>query len=373
MKNDLENHDRHLRVMMIGPGSGIIGGISTLVEIIRPEINNTVKLYYFPTVSNRPIKKSGKFTLQNLKIAGEQFIRFFHAVRRFHPQLLHLHTSQGLAWVKDTAYILFGKIMRCKVIVHLHAADYDELYTRQNALVKIYTRWIFARVDGVIAVSDLWKKQLERIVSSQKVYSFKNCIKIESPSEYLGSSDGHVNALFLGSIGPRKGAFDLIEAAAMVDQPDDDFHIWLAGYEERPGDLQIAQKRIDELGLQRCCELVGVVKGQQKMDLLHRMDLFLLPSHNEGLPMAILEAMAAGKPVISCPVGGISEIVLDGINGFLVPPGDTQALAEKIKLLAREKELRRQMGEKSLQIVEQELTVDAYVRRLTSLYEELIR
>lgn len=369
----MEANHRSLRVMMIGPGSGIIGGISTLVDVILPAVNNSVQLYYFPTVSNRPIKRSGKFTVQNLQIMGEQYSRFFQAVKRFHPQIIHLHTSQGIAWVKDTAYILYGKLKHCKVVVHLHAADFDELYTHQNGLVKLYTRWVLSKADAVITVSDLWKKQIEKIVRAEKVHSFRNCIKIDLSPNGRERQGNAVHALFLGSIGPRKGAFDLIGAAALIDPGVGNFHIWLAGYEERLGDMEIARRKINELGLQKQCELVGVVKGQQKLDLLQQMDFFVLPSHNEGLPMAILEAMAAGKPVISCPVGGISEIIHEGENGFLVPPGDIKALAARIGTLVREKDLRSRMGKKSLQIVEDELSVNAYVGRLTTLYGELMQ
>lgn len=363
---------RNIKVMMIGPGSGIIGGISTLVDMILPAINNEVILYYFPTVSNRPSKDSGKFSWQNFKIAAEQFGRFAKAIHRFHPQILHIHTSQGLAWLKDTLYIHFGKQVHCKVIIHLHAAEFDELYSNQSALIKRYTRWALSRADAVIAVSEIWRERLEEIVEVSKIHTFKNCIKVEPVDFAARPQEDSINVLFLGSIGPRKGAFDLIEAAAKIKTQDKPVHIWLAGYEERPGDLEIAKKQIAELHMEERCDLVGVIKGEKKLEYLQNMDFFVLPSHNEGLPMAILEAMQAGKAVISCPVGGISEIVREGENGFLVTPGDIDKLAEKIDFLIQHPDVRKRMGEKSLQIIQEELTVTSYVDRLVHLYEDLL-
>lgn len=368
----MDSHQiRSIKVMMVGPGSGIIGGINTLVDTILPHVNSRVQLYYFPTVSNRPSKKSGKFSLKNLLIAIEQFSRFSRSIRKFHPHLLHIHTSQGIAWLKDTAYIWAGKMMKSKVVIHIHAADYSELYSNHPALVRAYTRYMLNKADAVIAVSDKWKARLSSIVTEAKIHTFMNCIQI--PDETMAHpSDRKLSyGLFLGSIGPRKGAFDLIDAVGRINQNGNGVHIWLAGYEERQGDLEIARQKLAGHTFQDRCELVGVVTGPKKRDFLQRMDFFVLPSYNEGLPMAILEGMAQGRAIISTPVGGIPEVVIDGYNGFLVEPGDVQTLADRISTLANHPDLCDQMGMNSLEIVKQKLCVQTYVNRLIGVYEGL--
>ena len=97
-------------------------------------------------------------------------------------------------------------------------------------------------------------------------------------------------------------------------------------------------------------------------------DIFILPSYNEGLPMSILEAMSYGLPVISTPVGGIPEIVKDGVNGYLIFPGDNEALAEKIELLAKNKELRLRMGQENYKLVSQKYNAGTIINQLKILY-----
>ena len=365
------NRDRSLKVMMVGPGSGIIGGISTLVDTILPHVNSRVQLYYFPTVSNRPSKKSGKFSFKNLSIAIEQLSRFSRSIKKFRPHLLHIHTSQGIAWLKDTAYIWIGKMMKSKVVIHIHAADYAELYTNHSKLVQAYTRYMLNKSDAVIAVSDKWKAKLSSIVDEAKIHTFMNCIQIPDETTTHPAKREFTYGLFLGSIGPRKGAFDLIDAVGSIGQNGNGIHIWLAGYEERQGDLDIAHQKLAEHAFKDRCELVGVVTGEKKRDYLERMDFFVLPSYNEGLPMAILEGMAQGRAIISTPVGGIPEVVIDGYNGYLVEPGDVQSLADRISTLADHPDLCDRMGMHSLEIVKQKLSIQSYINRLIGVYEEL--
>jgi glycosyltransferase involved in cell wall biosynthesis len=368
-----EENLHNIRVMMIGPGKGIIGGINSLIDTILPSIQETVNLLYFPTVSNRPIKKSGQLSLLNITIAISQFFRFFRASRKFHPQILHVHTSEGIAWLKDTLYIWFGIVLKCKIIIHFHAANFDELYTRHSLIIRTYTRYMLSKVDTVITVSETWKKKLSSIVQIEKIHSLKNCVHlVKYPS--LKTQNGNVTyGLFLGCIGSRKGAFDIIEAVNIAKLDGRKLHVWLAGYEDHKGDMKLAEHRILELKIEDRCELIGVIKGENKSRYLKEMDFLILPSYNEGLPMAILEAMAEGRAIISSPVGGIPEIVRDGYNGFLVNPGDIRNLSEKMAILTESDELCKKMGLNSLIIVKKELSVEVYVQELSKLYKDLIQ
>lgn len=212
------------------------------------------------------------------------------------------------------------------------------------------------------------------IVPDGRVYTFTNCISSDSfsPTSIHRLSNG-VRALFMGSIGPRKGAFDLIVALGRLKSRGCVFPVWIAGYEEREGDLPKAQIQLEELHLAESCKLTGAVLGEKKAELFEKTNLFILPSYNEGLPMAILEAMTAGMAVVSTPVGGIPEVVRDGYNGFLVQPGNIDALAEKLEILVRDPKLCQIMGQRSREIIERELDVKPYVERLVLLYRTVLQ
>jgi glycosyltransferase involved in cell wall biosynthesis len=360
-----------MRVLMIGPGKDVVGGITTLVEVLVPVLEKQVDLSYLPTVHNRPMKDSGRFSGQNIILAFSQYARFLSVLFRSRPQVIHIHTSQGIAWLKDTFYIIVGKLYGARVVLHIHAADYDDLYGKKGRLVQRYTRWAMGLNDAVISVSDEWKQRLGGIVPAKKVFSFTNCIAVDSFSPYPADRLlDEVRAMFIGSVGSRKGAFDLLEALGRMKSAGCVLPTCIAGYEEREGDLEKARARLQELQLADSCELPGMVRGEKKAELFAKANLFVLPSYNEGLPMAILEGMSAGMAVVSTPVGGIPEIVRDGYNGFLVQPGDIDALAEKLAVLARDPALCQLMGKRSREIVE-ELDVKSYVVRLIALYNSL--
>ncbi len=362
------------RVLMLGSELGLASGISALVETLLPVLEPHVDLLYLPTVRGRPLSKSGKFTLDNTFLAMKQYARFLSALRSFRPHLLHLHTSQGWGWLKDTLYVLAAHTLGLRVVLHVHAASFDELYGGMNRPLQAYSRRVMGLADAVIAVSAEWGRSLSHLAPSSRLVVLRNCVSVAGfPPISAQRFQEPPKALFLGSIGPRKGAFDLLAAMDRVKGEGCALQLWLAGYEERPGDLQIASRRVQQAGLGECCALVGTIAGAEKMQLLRTAALFVLPSFNEGLPMAILEAMAAGLPIISTPVGGIPEVVREGDNGFLVPPGDVPLLADRLALLAGDKSRREQMGRRSREIAEQELDSRCYAERLTELYESLLR
>lgn len=363
-----------IKVLFVGPGRKLTGGISSLVEVIVPVLEQRVDLSYFSTVRVRPSRESGKISLRNVFLVLSQYSRFFIALTRFQPQIIHIHTSQGIAWLKDTFFVLAGKLALCKVVLHVHAADFDELHGKWGHLIQRYSRLVMSLTDAVIAVSAEWAEYLGQIVPDGRIFTLRNCINAESVAlEYSHqhhSLDGP-HALFLGSVGPRKGAFDLIEALSQLKSRGIYLHVWMAGYEEREGDLNTARDLLKELQLEDVCQLLGTVIGADKAQLLGSADLFVLPSYNEGLPMAILEAMAVGLPIVATPVGGIPEVVKDGFNGFLVKPGNVPLLAEVLAQLVCDSELREVMGKRSREIAQQELDVKPYVDRLLSLYQSL--
>jgi glycosyltransferase involved in cell wall biosynthesis len=359
------------RVLMIGAGEGVIGGILTLVETLIPVLERKVNLLYFQTVRRRALKNSGKVSFRNIATALSQFARFVPTFCRFRPQIIHVHTSQGIAWLKDTFYILVAKLHRCRVVVHVHAADFDELYGKKSSMIRHYTRRVMGLADAVITVSEEWKKRLECIVPENRLFTFTNCIAVDAFAPTGSSNSKGLQGLFIGSVGSRKGAFDLLEAVGDLRSKGYPLDVCIAGYEEREGDLRKARARLEELQLQSVCKLPGTVCGEAKAELFREANVFILPSYNEGLPIAVLEAMAAGLAVISTRVGGIPEVVRDGYNGFLLTPGDVQGLSERLAILAKDPSLRDLMGQRSRAFAQRELDVNPYVERLVDLYHSV--
>ena len=148
--------------------------------------------------------------------------------------------------------------------------------------------------------------------------------------------------------------------------------ILIAGGEGLPGDKERMDRLVGEGGLASHIRLLGIVSGACKESALAEADCLVLPSYAEGLPMAILEGMAYGLPIIATRVGAIPEVITDGVEGFLVEPGDIESLADRLLRLSMDAELREQMGIAARRRVEADHSLDVMVEGLLTVYSEAL-
>jgi glycosyltransferase involved in cell wall biosynthesis len=159
----------------------------------------------------------------------------------------------------------------------------------------------------------------------------------------------------------------LLEAVSRVVGKHPQLKLRMAG----DGEVEQAKAAVDRLGLQAHVDILDWVSGAQKSALLERAAIYALPSYCEGLPMSVLEAMAAGLPVICTPVGGVPEAVTDGREGWVIPPGDIAALSNALDSLLSRAELRRRMGDAARHKIESLFSVAHILPQVEQLYEQL--
>ncbi|GAI08660.1 unnamed protein product, partial [marine sediment metagenome] len=124
--------------------------------------------------------------------------------------------------------------------------------------------------------------------------------------------------------------------------------------------------------ISRYIEFLGYLRGEEKIQVFITSDIFILPTyHPEGFPYAILEAMSAGLPIISTPIGAIPEIIEDGANGFLIPPKIPYILAEKILTLIEDKSLREKMGAENMKKAQEKYDVKVVCKIFEKIYKEI--
>jgi glycosyltransferase involved in cell wall biosynthesis len=130
---------------------------------------------------------------------------------------------------------------------------------------------------------------------------------------------------------------------------------------------------IKQLQSKESIDYFGEIQGEDKKTFLNTSDIFILPSYTEGLPISMLEAMASRLPLVVTPVGAISEIVENEVNGFIIPVGDYKALAEKILILANDNDLRKRIGENNFRKMQQKYDIKLIIKKLEGLYESLMK
>jgi glycosyltransferase involved in cell wall biosynthesis len=280
--------------------------------------------------------------------------------------IVHMHMSERGSFfrkaIMGTIAHLFGK----KAFYHLHGAEFLLFYENLSSLHKFSVRHTLNTAEGIFVLSESWKQDLKAVTANSNVYVVYNPVSYNAElAPRLNEPDAKVNCIFLGRYGRRKGIYDLIQAVATIPHPN--FQITLHG----DGELDKVKEMIRELKLEETIQLGGWIRGEEKHQALLKADILLLPSYNEGLPVAILEALAYGQAVISTPVGGIAEAVQQNRNGLLVPPGDISALAAALQSLTTNPALLNQMKLESRALCKDNFAHLRIFNLLESLYERI--
>lgn len=250
-----------------------------------------------------------------------------------------------------------------KIVYHIHGAEFDKFSKRHKKEVSSTLR----KIDCVIALSQYWKSFFEREFDFHNVRILPNVI----PSrEYCNKSiEKPFHALFLGYLGERKGIYDLLQTIAEhKDELRGNFIMHVGGN----GEIDNVKKFIQAKGIQDIVRFEGWVNGEEKVRLLSKCHFYILPSYAEGLPISILEAMSYQMPILSTPVGGIPEIVENGVNGFLSVPGNHEALYKNIRTLIDNPSQVKEMGRQSYLRVKKHFAENVQ-KELDTIYQELLK
>ena len=174
---------------------------------------------------------------------------------------------------------------------------------------------------------------------------------------------------FVGGTDPlRKGILDIVRAAPQVIAQVPRARFWFTGG-ENAAQIEPECRRV---GIADHVEFMGWVDEADMPGIYASADILLLPSYNEGLPYVVIEAMAAGLPVISTPVGAIPEVVEDGVNGYLIDPGDVAALADRMLRLAGDPAARPQIAKCNRHKAMQAYSLEASSTALGSIFSALV-
>jgi glycosyltransferase involved in cell wall biosynthesis len=285
------------------------------------------------------------------------------------PALVHVHMSHYGSAARKAVLVWLAAARGVPVLIHVHGSDFDVMYDRLPRPLRALVRATLHRGAVVVALGDSWARRLSTIAPRARVATVPNAVLVPAEPARLGP--GPVQVVFLGEIGERKGAFALLEAwAKIAAEPD-----VLAGAQlVMAGDrgAERAERLIAELGIAESAQVRSWLAPPDVARLLGGADVFVLPSRNEGQPMALLEAMAHGLCVVAGDVGGIPEMVEHGRSGLLVPPDDPDALYTALRRVLTDPVLRTRLGAAARQRVLERFDLDVVWRRFDALYQQLV-
>ena len=312
-------------------------------------------------IDTHVLKMNGMFDLEWVRKACQ-------LVRREGVSLIHAHEFDGV-----THGSLVARLVGVPCVATVHGKNYYWERRRRRLAYRVVSR-----IATMVAVSEDLKRFITGTVGVpaeriKVIYNGQEVFPPVAPEQRrrlraeLGLEEDERVVGMVGSLYPVKGHEYLLAAIPQVLRSYPHTTFLIVGRGEL--DLPLKEK-VNRYGLKNRVRFLGL--RDDVPALLSLMDIFVLPSLSEGLSIALLEAMAAGKPVIATDVGGNAEVVVDGETGFLVPPRDSDGLAGKICLLLGGNPRSRRMEENSRRRVQQYFSFEAMVNKYQDLYENCL-
>jgi glycosyltransferase involved in cell wall biosynthesis len=288
------------------------------------------------------------------------------------------HKKINLIHAHEFAMNVYGSVASRIALVPMIGTIHGKGYFTDKQRRAFVYKLALGLCSQVVAVSEDLKRYITIVlkINPKRILTIYNGINLNeypitnSPMEIrnqLSIPPGTVVAGTVGSLFEVKGLPYLLEAAKKIITCFPDFKLLIAGEGNQEAALN---EEIIALKLQETVKFLGFRDDVPK--LLNLFDIYVCSSISEGLSLSILEAMAAGKPVVATAVGGNPELIIHGQNGFLVPSKDPEALAQKVLVLLKDKNLRESMGKKGRVIVEKKFSLKKMIENYQNLYEKLL-
>lgn len=303
-------------------------------------------------------------TLRDL-IGIWRLVRFLRSVR---PQLVHTHimVPGNIMWR------LACSIAGVPLIQHIHIANFFGPPGIKEKMVRFIDTLTARRATMFLPVSKHTGASIEaQGYPANRVRTVYNGVASSLPS----TEQQENQPLIIGVVGrlcPTKGQMQAIEAFARVATDFPGARLWLVGKDQQAGGAYetTLRDRVTALGLEDMTVFWG--HRSDVADLMKQMTMLVLPSAREALPLVLLEAMMLGVPVIASPVGGVPEIVSDGVTGLLVAPGDVKALANAVGRLLGDSALRLRLASAGRAQVEHEFCTERMLGKIREIYSEVL-
>lgn len=351
------------KILMVGSSLDVRGGMTTVTEGFLNHKFINFDLCYIPTHTQ-------KSRIKQILFYGISLFKVIICLIINNVSIVHIHFSERGSFIRKNIIMNISKLFKKKVIIHMHGAEFKEYYNSCIPRKKDKIKHFLLSADKVIVLGENWNefvKTIDKNINTDIIPNFVECV---DESAVYNTND--VNILFLAVLIKRKGIYELVEAVNQLikekNETSCNINVIVAGsgIEE-----QKLKKLVRDLKIDDKFEFKGWVNKEQKIDILKKSQIFVLPSYNEGLPVSILEAMSYGLPIISTNVGSIEDAVKDNYNGIIVNPGNVSELKNAIHKLMKDKNLWNIFSQNSKYLVEQNYNQNIYFKKVEKIYIDM--
>lgn len=339
-----------------------VSGISSVTQFI---ISNNPDYHYIHFELGRKDNESGG--LSRVKVLMKTLVLWNRILNSYPAALVHYNFPLSkMSILRDPLFMMIARWKRRKMIIHLHGGIFLTTLHIPKYL-KYILQLVFSFSFPIVVLSCLEKKIVVERFQCKNVYVLPNCVELNNAKAFHRQCSDNGNRLilgYLGKIAKTKGVEYLLEACVELKRRNIPFVLRMAGKEEIEG--QYLSQFHTALGNSFIYE--GVVFGQSKNVFLQKINVFILPSFFEGLPMSLLESMSYGVVPVTTNVGSIGEIVKDGYNGLIIEKQDTMSIVEQCTKLVYNKGLMNSLAQKARCTIFERFHAAGYIESLNSIY-----
>jgi glycosyltransferase involved in cell wall biosynthesis len=353
-----------MRVLLVSPfGLRDKGGMGRLLVYLTDYWNSRCGAPVCRVVDSRGVGRKIWWPLYYAKACAGVLAELL----RGRVDVAHLHMASHGSTIRKMGLVWLIAQFHVPIVLHLHGGNFDQFWRALPGFLQRRVRRMFDRVSQVIVLGEMWRDFLCRDIGlpAHRVHILMNAVPGPDRAPTIRQSTP-CRILFLGRLEPTKGVAELIEALASADMQALAWDAVLAG----SGDINGYRAMVKAAGLEDRVSLPGWVTPDGVRDYLHDADILVLPSHFEGLSLAILEGMAYGLAVITTPVGSIPEAITHGESGLFVPVQDPAALAGALRLVLCDDQLRVRLAEGARRRYLEVFEIGQYAGKLEELYRQ---
>ena len=357
------------QIIFLGPVPPPYMGPSVATQVIlNSKLKDEFELIHLDTSDHRDLNTLGAIDFRNIFLALKHYAILLWLIITRWPAMVYIPVSQTtVGYLRDSGFILISKLFGRKVVCHLRGGNFRNWYDSASSITRFLVRTVHSLVDCQIVLGECLRSLFKDIVADEKIFVVPNGADYRMP--VLEKTGKDIKVLFLANFIKTKGVRDVLHSVPDVYAEHGNVVFVFAGSWQDTAVRDEFESFLKAHG-NLPVKLVGPVTGDRKKQLLASADIFVFPSYYppEGHPWVIVEAMATGLPVISTDQGAIKESVIDGRNGFIIEKQSPRQVAEKIKFLIENPELRIQMGKESRRLYLENFTEEKMVERMTRAF-----
>lgn len=358
------------RILLLTPAESAQGGIAHYFQTIDNRFKLPVE-YFERGARTWPVRK-GKFA--EIVRAWRDLQSFSTKLETGSYALVQTSTSLGsFAVIRDGFFIRAAKQRGIKVIVFFRGWDERFEQKLERRYLQLFKKYFFIS-DAIIVLASSFKEKLHFWGYDKSVFLettivdealLKGVDKAFLDQKYA-NLNGEIYLLFLARVEKAKGIYEAIDSFSVLSKTYSQLYLTIAGsgFELQPVQEYVKSKRIERV------IFTGKVTGEAKQDVFKKSHIYILPSYTEGLPNSVLEAMAFGLPVLATRVGGLNDILVDGVTGFFIEQFDSRDIAKKVELLLSNFQLSKSISLHNYNFASEHFYAERVVDRLEKIYNQ---